>query len=146
MDKYITYNSTSELHKELTNILLLSLENDVNFYCYCGEEFGTCGICALAYFLADPNHENKIENLTARKFLAKNYNKREKLELFASKIVVFFDNIKKDCEESLQFFQKDYSWSLKVYSTGETLSIDLNEAVENEILREQNDDDYGFYS
>lgn len=148
MDKYITYNSTSEFHKELTNILLLVTDNDVNFYCYCGEEFGTCGLCALAFYLVDPNHENQIENQSPRNFLAKNYNKSEKLELFASKIVVFFDKIKKDNEGTLDFFKREYSWSLRVFSTGETLSVNLDDAVNNEILRGQNDveDDYGIYS
>ena len=31
MDKYITYNTTSELHRELSNILLLCLENSSRF-------------------------------------------------------------------------------------------------------------------
>ena len=147
MDKYITYNSTSELHKELTNILLLSIEDNAGcYYCYCGEEFGTCGICSLSYFLLDPNQENLIEGIKPRKFLAKNYNKRDKLELIASKILVFLEKIEKENKECLDFLNKRYSWSLKVYSTGETLSTDLDEAVENEILDAQDyDDKYNFY-
>ena len=148
MDKYITYNSTSELHRELTNILLISVEDSGNFYCYCGEEFGTCGICGLAYFLLDPNHENKIEGQSPRTFLAKNYNNREKLEFLASKMAFYYDKIEKDNKESLEFYQKEYSWSLKVYSTGETLNVDLDESIENEILHAENGDvdEYGIYS
>ena len=149
MDKYITYNSTTELHRELTNILLLSIEEDSYFYCYCGEENGECGICSLAIFLVDVNHQNEIEGLSPRKFLAKNHNNKEKLELFASKIVCFFDKIEKENKTSLEFFQKDYSWSLKVYSTGETLTVDLQDSIDNEILHAENDvddDDYGIYS
>ena len=64
MDKYINYNSTSELHKELTNILLLSIEDSGSiYYCYCGKEFGTCGLCQLTYFFADPYDENSMEGL-----------------------------------------------------------------------------------
>ena len=149
MDKYITYNTTTELHRELTNILLLSIAEDSYFYCYCGEENGECGICSLAIFLVDVHHENKIEGLSPKKFLAKNHNNREKLELFASKIVCFFDKIKKESEISLEFFEREYSWSLKVYSTGETLSVDLDESIDNEILLAENNDDddnYGIYS
>ena len=148
MDKYITYNSTSELHRELTNILLISIEDNGSFYCYCGEEFGTCGICVLAYFLLDPNHQNQIDRHSPRKFLAKNHNNREKLEFLASKMFFYFDKIEKDNKESLEFYQKEYSWSLRDYSTGETLSVDLDESIENEILRAENDDvdEYGIYS
>ena len=71
MEKYITYNSTSELHRELTNILLLSIESDSIFYCYCGEEFGNCSLCQLAYFCADPFEENFMDGLSPRKFLSK---------------------------------------------------------------------------
>ena len=52
MDKYITYNSTSELHRELTNIVLLCIEDSNSYYyCYSGEEFGDCALCKLIEFL-----------------------------------------------------------------------------------------------
>ena len=146
MDKYINYNSTSELHRELTNILLLSIEETGNFYCYCGEEFGTCGICALAFFFTDPNHEHRIDGHSPRKFLAKNYNNREKLDFFASKVVSFFDKIERENKFALEFFWREYSWSLKVYSTGETLSIDLNQSIENELLNATDDHYEDIYS
>ena len=146
MDKYINYNSTSELHRELTNIFLLSIEESGNFYCYCGKEFGTCGICALAIFFTDPNHEHQIDGHPPRKFLAKNYNNREKLDFFASKVVDFFDKIEKENKVALEFFWKEYSWSLKVYSTGETLSINLDEAIENELINATDDHYEDIYS
>lgn len=149
MDKYITYNTTIELHRELTNILLLSIEEDFYFYCYCGEKNGECGICSLAIFLVDQNHNNRIDGLSPRKFLAKNHNNKEKLKLFASKIVCFFDKMEKENKISLEFFKREYSWSLKVYSTGETLSVDLDDSINNEILRAESDDtddNYGIYS
>ena len=142
MNKYITYNTTTELHRQLTNILLISIEDCSNFYCYCGEEFGTCGICSLAIFLLDPNHQNRIDGESPRTFLAKNYNNREKLEFLASKMAFYFDKIEKDKKDSLEFFKKEYSWSLKVYSSGETLHIDLDQAIENELIdvqKEEND-------
>ena len=135
MDKYIHYNSTTDLHRELTNILLLSVEeNSSIYYCYCGEEFGTCGLCQLTYFFADPYKENTMDGLPPRKFLAKNYNKRQKLEEFSAKILPFFEKIEKDHLMSLDFFKNEYSWSLKQRSTGNTLSLTLDEVIENEIL------------
>ena len=140
MDKYITYDTTSQLHRELTNIVLLCCEDSHSlYYCYCGEEFGTCGLCALTEFLVDPHEEFQMDGLTPRKFLAKNYNKRQRLDEFALKILPFFEKMEKDFDPSLDYFRKDYSWSMREKSTGKTLHIDLDEAVENEILSAQND-------
>ena len=76
MDKYITYNSTSELHKELTNILSLCIEDASTYdlYCYCGEEFGDCDLCILIVFLDDPEDKCKMDGLSPKKFLQYNYN------------------------------------------------------------------------
>ena len=105
MDKYITYNSTSELHRELSNILLLCLEDSSSFYyCYCGEEFGDGGLCNLIFFFADVDEKNVMDGLSPRKFLARNYNKRVKLEEFSLKNLPFFEKMKKDNDPSLDFF------------------------------------------
>ena len=105
MDKYITYNSITELHKELTNILLLCIEdNNSYYYCYCGEEFGDCGLCKLIEFLFDIERKNLMDGLSPRRFLAKNYNKECKLKEFTLKILPFFEKMKIDYELSLDFF------------------------------------------
>ena len=110
MDKYITYNSTSELHRELSNILLFCLEDNNSFYyCYCGEEFGDCGLCNLIFFFADVDEKNVMDGLSPRRFLARNYNKRMKLEEFSLKILPFFEKMKKDNDPSLDFFKKKIS-------------------------------------
>ena len=135
MDKYINYNSTSELHRELTNIVLLCLEDNSSFYyCYCGEQFGDCGLCKLIYFFADIENENLMEGLSPRKFLAKNYNKRTKLEQFAAKILPFFEKMEKDNDLSLDFFKKIYHWSSRDKVHGTTHSLTLEEVIENEII------------
>ena len=135
MDKYINYNSTSELHRELTNILLLCIEdNNSLYYCYCGEEFGDCGLCQLTYFFADPYDENLMDGLTPRKFLAKNYNRRLKLEEFSLKVLPFFEKMQKDNDPSLDFFKKEYTWQCKDKLHGTTHSLTLEEVIENEIL------------
>ena len=91
MDKYIKYNSTSELHTELTNRVLLCLEEDNSyFYCYCVEEFGDCDLCDLITFLVDVYDENLMDRLSPRKFLQKNYKNRQKLEEFSLKILPCF--------------------------------------------------------
>ena len=139
MDKYITYNSTSELHRELTNILLLCLEdNNSLYYCYCGEEFGDCGLCNLTSFLADIEEKNLMDSLSPRRFLARNYNKRMKLEEFSLKILPFFEKMEKDCDPCLDFFERKYHWSCKDRLHGTTHDLTLEEVIENEILEELN--------
>ena len=133
MDKYIKYDSTSELHKELTNIVLLCLE-DYNsyFYCYCGEEFGDCDLCNLITFLANIDDENLMDGISPRKFLQKNYNNREKLEEFSLKILPFFQKMEFNQESSLDYFKKKYNWSSKDRFEGTTHSLTLEEVIENE--------------
>ena len=147
MDKYIIYTNTKQFYRELTNIVLISIEETGDHYCYCGEENGCCGICELGIFLTDARNQNKIEGLSAREFLVKNRENKEKLQIFADKIVVFFDKIQDERPESLEFFEKESSWSLKVFSTGETLSCDLDSCIDNEILRYENETyEHDFYS
>ena len=138
MDKYIKYDSTSELHRELTNIVLLCLE-DINsfFYCYCGEEFD-CRLCDLIMFFANVDDENLIDGLSPRKFLAKNYNNRGKLEEFSLKILPFFQKMEMNHYPSLDFFKKRYHWSSRDRVHGTTHSLTLEEVIENEILDEKN--------
>ena len=133
MDKYIKYNSTSELHTELTNIVLLCLEEDnSHFYCYCGEEFGDCDLCDLITFLVDVYDENSMDGLSPRKFLQKNYNNRQKLEEFSLKILPFFQKMETNHEPCLDFFQRRYNWSSRDKSAGITYSLSLEEVIENE--------------
>ena len=72
MDKFIKYNSTAELHKELTNILLLCTEDSSDFYyCYC-EKFQDedkqkqCDLCRLIYFLYDIEDKNLMDGLSPK--------------------------------------------------------------------------------
>ena len=81
---FMKFESTSELHKELTNILLLATEDSNFFYCYCEKNGRQCDLC---HYLFDDN--NFMEGLPPKKFLQLNYDKREKLEEFADKIFHF---------------------------------------------------------
>ena len=140
MDKYITYNSTSELHRELTNIVLLCMEDNNSFYyCCCIEDFGKCGLCKLTDFLVNIEKENLMDGLSPRRFLAKNYNERSKLEEFSLKILPFFEKMKIDNDPSLDFFKKKYHWSSRDRRTGIYHDLSLEEVIENEILSELND-------
>ena len=139
MDKYIIYNNTKQFFKELMNIVLISVEETGDCYCYCGEDNGTCGICALGIYLVDAHEQNKIEGFSAIKFLVINRENKDKLQVFAK--------IQDEKPESLEFFEKEYRWSLKSYSTGETFSLSLDDCIDNEILRYDNDTyEHDFYS
>ena len=133
MDRYIKYDTTAELHKELTNIILLCLEEISSyFYCYCGEKFGDCDLCNLIEFLANTDDENLMDGLSPRKFLQKNYNNRDKLEEFSLKILPFFQKMEMNKEECLDFFKKRYHWSMKDRLHGTTHSLTFEEVIENE--------------
>ena len=135
MDKFITYNSTSELHRELTNIVLLCMEdNDSCYYCYSGEEFGDCGLCKLIDFLFDIENKNLMDGLSPRNFLAINHNNRSKLEEFSLKILPFFEKMKEDFPPALDFFKKKYHQTSRDRITGKFHDITFEEAIENEIL------------
>ena len=139
MDKFIKYNSTAELHKELTNILLLCTEDSSDFYyCYC-EKFQDedkqkqCDLCRLIYFLYDIEDKNLMDGLSPKKYLQLNYNNKTKLERFADEILPFFEGIKLNNESVLDFFNKKYVWSMVNYSAGETCSLTLEEVIQNDI-------------
>ena len=145
MDRYIKYDTTAELHKELTNIILLCLEEISSyFYCYCGEEFGDCDLCNLIEFLANIEDENLMDGLSPRKFLQRNYNNRDKLEEFSLKILPFFQKMEMNREECLDFFKKRYHWSMKDRLHGTTHSLTLEEVIENE--KEMVDANPNFYT
>ena len=65
---FMKFESTSELHKELTNILLLATEDSNFFYCYCEKNGRKCDLCDLCHYLFDDNnlmmayHQNNFYN------------------------------------------------------------------------------------
>ena len=134
MDKFIKYNSKSELHRELTNILLLATEDSNDFYCFCDkilEMKSKCDLCSLCEYLFDEN--NLMDGLSPKKFLQLNYNNRLKLEEFSDKILPFFKRMQLNDAHALESFHKEYSWSLKDYSEGKTHEMSLDEIIESDI-------------
>ena len=147
MNKYFKkYESTKDLHKELTNIFLLITENSYYSYCYCDKLdeisacglrsflkflfYKECGLCSLCKFLYQ---KNLMDGLPPEKFLQLNYDNRSKLRMFASKISPFFDRMEREDKSSLDFFDNQYSWSMKDYSYGCTYrSMTLDEIIEND--------------
>ena len=126
MNKYIEYDSTSDLHKELTNILLLPTEESNFVYRYChklSDKRAKCDLCALCHFLF--HYNNLMDGLLPKKFLQLNYDNRVKLDEFASKILPFFKRMELNDKNSLDFFGKEYSWSMKDYSSATYHSMTL---------------------
>ena len=143
MDKFIKYTSTTELHTELTNILLLCTEDSPDFYyCYCKKVQKEkhyekveprCDLCRLIEFLYDIEDKNLMDGLLPKKFLQLNYNNRSKLERFCDEILPFFEGIKLNEPEALDFLKKRYTWSMRNFSSGERCSLTLEEVIENDI-------------
>ena len=63
---FLKFESTSESHKELTNILLIVINESAYFYCYCNER-RKCDLCDLYDYLY--GNENLKEGLPPKKFL-----------------------------------------------------------------------------
>ena len=63
---FLKFESTSELHKELTNILLLTTEDDNFFSCCCKKGRTKCDLCDLCHYLFDGN--NLMDGLPAKNF------------------------------------------------------------------------------
>ena len=127
------YETTKELHKELTNILLLATEESNFNYCYCdkfSDKKTKCGLCSLCHFLFHNN--NLMDGLPPKKFLQLNYENRSKLDMFVSKISSFFDRMEREDKHSLEFFDKEYSWSMKDYSSCTYHSMTLTEIIEDD--------------
>ena len=126
---FLKFESTSELHKELTNILLLATEDSNFFYCYCVKD-SECDFCALCHFLSDDN--NLMDGLPSRKFLQLNYTNRDKLDKFTNKIFPFFERMDQFDKRWLDFFNKEYEWCLKDYSTATYHTMTLTEIIESD--------------
>ena len=127
---FLKFESTSELHKELTNILLLMTEDSNFFYCYCVKAGRKCDLCDLCHFLSDD--DNLMEGLPPNKFLQLNYANREKLDDFADKIFPFFERMEHYDKRSLDFFNKEYEWVLKDYSTATYHTLTLTEIIDSD--------------
>ena len=127
------YESTKDLHRELTNIFLLVTETSYYNYCYCNklsDKRRECGLCSLCHFLFHNN--NIMDGLSPEKFLQLNHDNRSKLNEFVSKISPFFDRMDFEDKSSLEFFDNQYSWSMRDYSTGTYHSMTLSEIIEND--------------
>ena len=129
---FLKFESTSELHKELTNILLLATEDSCFFYCYCSKMSDgiKCDLCDLCHFLFDD--DNLMEGLPPKKFLQLNYADRQKLDDFADKIFPFFERMERNDKRSLDFFNREFEWCLKDYSTATYHTMTLTQIIESD--------------
>ena len=62
---FLKFESTSELHTELTNIFLLTTEDNNLFYCYCEKGGRKCDLCDLCHYLFGDN--NLMDGLPPKK-------------------------------------------------------------------------------
>ena len=123
---FARYQTARSLHKELTNILLLCI-NDSNFYyCYCNDR-KRCSLCEFCEYF--PNV--KIENMSCEKFLQLNHDKKDKLDKVVALLKPFFDRVKSEKENALEFFHKEYYWYSRNISTGDISYITLDEIIES---------------
>ena len=128
-ENFMKFNLTNDLHRELTNILFISLNSSNCFYCYC-QNGKKCDLCDLVHFLC--SKENLIDGLPPEKFLKLDYSSREKLNLFCDRIFPFFARIDQNCSYALDFFNKEYEWVFKDKQQGTYLTMTLTEIIDND--------------
>ena len=126
IEEFLKFN-TAKLHRELTNILLIATEESNYHYCYC-RQTNKCALCQLCSFLED----QKIDGLPPKKFLQKFYNDRVKLEKFLNIISPFFKKMYSEDERSVEFFDKEYAWSLRNYQEGTYSTMTLDEIIDSD--------------
>ena len=125
-DIFKKYNTARSLHRELTNILLLCINESNYYYCYC-DKGKHCTLCQFCEYFPDV----KIENLSCEKFLQMNYNKKDKLNTVVDLIRPFFDQVKSEKKGALDFFYKEYYWHSRDISTGDIKYVSLDEIIES---------------
>ena len=124
---FFKYHTTRSLHRELTNIFLLCINESNYYYCYCNiNEIAICSLCKLCQYLRDC----KIDNLSCDKFLQLNYNKKDKLDLLVSLISPFFSLIKSEKKDALHFFSKEYYCYSRDISTRDIKFLSLDQIIE----------------
>ena len=128
-EDFLKFDSTSDLHKELTNIVLIATEESNCNYCFCISD-RKCALCDLCSYLFHDN--NHIDGLPPRKFLQKNYDNREKLEYFVDKIWPFFEKMHLLDKWSLDFFDKEYVWTMRNYREGTFSRLTLTEIIDDD--------------
>ena len=121
---------TAKLHRELTNILLIATEESNYHYCYC-RQTNKCSLCQLCSFLYG-TRDQKIDGLPPKKFLQKFYNDRVKLEKFLNIISPFFKKMYSEDECSVEFFDKEYVWSLRNYQEETYSTMTLDEIIDSD--------------
>ena len=121
---------TAKLHRELANILLIATEESNYHYCYC-RQTNKCSLCQLCSFLYGTK-DQKIDGLPLKKYLQKFYNDRVKLEKFLNIISPFFKKMYSEDEFLVEFYEKEYVWSLRNYQEGTYLTMTLDEIIDSD--------------
>ena len=89
-----------------------------------------CDLCDLCHFLFD--NDNLMEGLPPKKFLQLNYADRQNLDDFANKMFPFFERMERSDKRSLDFFNREFEWCLKDYSTATYHTMTLTQIIESD--------------
>ena len=73
-----------------------------------------------------------MDGLSPKKFLQLNYDNRDKRNDFVDKIFPFFERMERNDKSSLDFFNREFVWVLKDYSTATYHSMTLTEIIEGD--------------
>ena len=122
---FVKFNNARELFKELYNVCLLFKETDHYYYCHCRKlrsQFVKCSLCKFGDIFDDKSYE---------RFLITYRNEPEKLQKVVDIYWNFVQNIKKEDQSALDYFNKEYVWTFRDYRNHVDMRSTLDEIIEH---------------
>ena len=131
---FIKFNNVRELFRELYNICLLFKETEQWYYCNCQKLRPNRIKCTLCKF------DDAFDDKSYERFLITHRNNPEKLQKIVDIYWNFIQQIKKEDQSALDFFNKEYVWTFRDYRQHIDLRSTLDEIIEhNEELISSNE-------
>ena len=122
---FIKFNNVRELFRELYNICLLFKETEHWYYCNCRKLRPNRIKCTLCKF------DDAFDDKSYERFLITHRNNPEKLQKIVDIYWNFIQQIKKEDQSALDFFNKEYVWTFRDYRQHIDLRSTLDEIIEH---------------
>ena len=121
---FVKFNNTKELFKELYNVCLLFKETDHYYYCYCRRLRSQTVKCTLCKF------DDAFDDKSYEKYLITYRSNSEKLQKVVNIYWNFVQQIKKEDQSALDFFNKEYVWTFRNCRNHIDMRSTLDEIIE----------------
>ena len=124
-EEFIKFNNSKELFKELYNVCLLFKNSDHWYYCNCRSLRSQTIRCELCKF------DDIFDDKSKEKYLITYRNDVEKLKQVVDIYWYHIQEIQKQDQTALDFFNKEYTWNFRDYKNCINISCDLDQIIES---------------